>query len=190
MKQPSLEQRKEYLDIVGNSVSVVPVKGTKRSFRLRWMKPYTMERITMVWIERDLASAKVENAPDSLKDMVKEPYFAFKEAALMILNNDIKIRLFYWIYWRWLAFRYNETQMLPVIAEGKKKLPVMAHYAIMAFSKDMRTDVMKMTTREAEQFRAELLSETKQPSSKTSPSTEGRDGGSEGGSATSDTVVS
>ena len=190
MKQPTLEQRREYLDIVDDSVSVVPIKGTKRSFHLHWMKPYTMERITKVWIERDLASAKVENAPDSLKDLAKEPYFAFKEAALMVLNHDLKIRFFYWFYWRWLAFRYNETQILPVIAEGKKKLPVMAHYATMAFSLDMRTDVMKMTTKEAEQYRAELLSEMKPPSSKTSPSTGGRDGGSEGGSATSATVAS
>jgi len=190
MKQPTLEQRREYLDIVENSVSVVPIKGTKKSVRLRWMKPYTMERITKVWLERDLASAKAGTATESLKDLAKEPYFAFKEAALMILNHDLKIRFFYWLYWRWLSFRYNEVQILPIIAEGKKKLPVMAHYAIMAFSTDMRTDVMKMTTKEAEQYRAELLSEMSQPSSKTSPSTEGQGGGSDGGSATSDTVAS
>lgn len=190
MKQPTLEQRIEYMDIVNNSVSEVPIKGTKRKFHLRWMKPYTMERITKVWIERDLASAKASNAAESLKDLAKEPYFAFKEAALMILNHDLKIRFFYWFFWRWLAFRYNEPQILPVIAEGKKKLPVMAHYAIMAFSTDMRTDVIKMTTKEAEQYRAELVSEMNQLSSKTSQNTDAPAGGSEGGNATSDTVVS
>lgn len=168
MKQPNLFQRIEYLDIVNDSVSVVPIKGTKRNVRLHWIKPYTMERITKVWIERDLASAKADDAQSTLKDLAKEPYFAFKEAALMILNNDIKIRLFYGIYWRWLAFRYNEVQMLPIISTGKKKLPVMAHYAIMAFSTDMRTDMMKMTKTEAEQFRAELLSVANQLSSKSS----------------------
>ena len=190
MKQPSLLERIEYLDIVNNSVSVVPIKGTKRTVRLRWIKPYTMERITKVWIDRDLASAKVKDAPDSLKDLAKEPYFAFKEAALMILNNDLKIRIFYWFYWRWLAFRYNEVQMLPIISEGKKKLPVLAHYAVMEFSTGMRTDLMKMTKKEAEQYRAELLSAANQPSSKTSQSTEGPAGGSDGGSATSDTAAS
>ena len=190
MKQPTLEQRKEYLDILDNSVSVVPIKGTKRSFRLRWIKPFTMERITKVWMERDLASAKTNNATESLKDLVKEPYFAFKEAALMILNHDLKIRFFYWFFWRWLAFKYDEVQILPVIAEGKKKLPVMAHYAIMAFSTDMRTDAMKMTMKEAEQYRAELLSEMNPPSSKTSQSTEGHDGASVDGSGTSGTVAS
>ena len=190
MKQPTLEQRKEYMDIVENSVSVVPIKGTKRKVRLRWMKPYTMERITKVWIERDLASAKLDGGADVLKDLAKEPYFAFKEAALMILNHDIKIRLFYGLLWRWLAFKYNETQMVDIIAEGKKKLPLEAHFGTMAYSMDMRTDMVEMTKKEAEQYRAELLLEGKRRSSRTSPNTEGRDGGSDGGSGTSDTDAS
>ena len=190
MKQPTLEQRKEYQDILDDSVSVVPIKGTKRSVRLHWIKPYTMERITKVWIERDLAAAKIEKGSDVLKDLAKEPYFAFKEAALMILNNDIKIRLFYWFYWRWLAFRYNEVQMELIVEEGKKKLPLFAHYEIMAYSLDMRTDAMKMTIKEAEQYRAGLLSEMKPLLSKISQSMGDRDGGLGDGNAISDTDAS
>lgn len=190
MKQPTPEQRKEYLDIVENSVSVVPIKGTKRNVRIRWIKPYTMERITKVWLERDLASVRVEQGSDVLKDMAKEPYFAFKEAALMILNHDIKIRLFYGLYWRWLAFKYDETQMVDIISEGKKKLPLMAHYEIMAYSLDTRTDMMTMTKREAEQYRAELLSDARRLSSKTSQNTGSPVGGSADGSATSATAAS
>lgn len=159
----SLKQKKEYSDIVNDSVSIVPIKGTRRSVRLRWVKPYTMERITDIWLERDMASAKIEEATDVAKDLAKEPYFAFKEAALLILNNDIKIRLFYPLYWRWLAYRYDETQMVDIIAEGKKKLPLMAHFEIMAYSLDMRMDARKMTKKEADQYRAELLSAMKQP---------------------------
>ena len=178
------------MDIVNDSVSVVPIKGTKRSVRLHWMKPYTMERITKVWIERDLASAKIESGSSVLKDLAKEPYFAFKEAALMILNHDIKIRLFYGIYWRWLAFRYNETQIVDIIEEGKKKLPLMAHYATMAYSLEMREDMMQMTKKEAERYRAELLSEMRRLSAKTSPGTDSPGGASSDGSATSATGAS
>jgi hypothetical protein len=190
MKQPTLEQRKEYMDIVNDSVSIVPIKGTKKKYRIRWMKPYTMERITQVWIERELASAQIKEGEDVLKDLCKEPYFAFKEAALMILNHDIKIRLFYGIYWRWLAFRYNEAQIVDVVAAGKKKLPLMAHYETMAYSMDMRTDWMKMTMKEAEQYRAELLLEANRLSSKTSPNTGDRVGGSDDGNETSATGAS
>lgn len=190
MKQPSLQSRKEYADIVGDSVSVVPIRGTRRKVKIRWVKPYTMERLTAVWLERDLAAAKIEKGSDVLKDLAKEPYFAFKEAALLILNHDIKIRLLYPLYWRWLAFRYDETQIADVIEEGKKKLPLTAHYATMVFSMDMRTDLMKMTAKEAERYRAELLLEAKRLSSKTSPVTGDPVGGSSGGNGTSDTAAS
>ena len=190
MKQPTLKQRQEYNDIVENSVSVVPIEGTKRSFKLRWMHPYTIERLTKVWIERDIASANVSKSANALKDLAKEPYFAFKEAALMILNHDLKIRLFYGIFWRWLSIRYSEPQIVPVIAEGKKKLPLMARYETIIFSMDMRTDMIKMTTAEVEQYRAELLLGAKRLSAKTSPNTEGHDGGLAAGKETSDTGVS
>lgn len=173
------------MDIVEDSVSIVPIKGTKRTVRLRWMKPYTMERITKVWIERDLASAKIEGGADVLKDLCKEPYFAFKEAALMVLNHDIKIRLFYGIYWRWLAFRYSEEQITGIITEGKKKLPLMAHYEVMAFSMDIRTDWMAMTKKEARQFQAELLLDARRLSSRTSRPTDAPGGDSGDGSGIS-----
>lgn len=178
------------MDIVNDSVSLVPIPGTSKKVRVRWIKPYTMERLTALWIERELASAEVRNGSDVLKDLAKEPYFAFKEAALMVLNNDLKIRFFYPFYWRWLAHKYDETQVVGIIAEGKKKLPRWAHFETMAYSMDMRTDMMKMTTKEAEQYRQELLSAAKQHSSKSSQPTEGQDGDLAAGSGTSGTGAS
>lgn len=145
------------------------------------MHPGTIEKITKIWIERDLATAELNKGADVLKDLAKEPYFAFKEAAAYYLNHDIKLRLFWWILWRLWAFRYTESQMLPIIAEGKKKLPLSAHYEIMAYSMDTRTDWVTMTRKEAERFRAEQISALKQLSSKTSRPTESPDGGSESG---------
>jgi hypothetical protein len=169
MKQPSIDERIEYDSIVNNRPSEVRIAGRKRPVRLYWLKPYTLERLTEVWLERDMASAKIESDVDVAKDMLKEPYFAFKEAALMMLNHDIKIRLFYPLLWRHLARRYSEEQIAPIVAAGKKKLPLVAHYEIMAYSQDMRTDMIKMTKMEAEQYQAERLSALKQLSLKSSP---------------------
>ena len=184
MKQPDLEAKKKYLDIVNDAPTIVLIG--KRKFKIRWLKPYTLERLTKVWIERDLASANIDDAKNTTKDMLKEPYFAFKEAALMLLNHDIKIRLFYPILWRWLAHKYSETQIVRIVFEGKKKLPVMAHFETMAYSMDMRTDVMKMTKMEAEQYQAELQSVARQLSSKTSPLMAALVGASLSGNGTSD----
>ena len=190
MKQPNLESRLEYESIVSNSVTEVRIPGRKKPFKMRWLHPYTLECLTKVWLERDLASANIDTAEESIKDMLKEPYFAFKEAALMLLNHDLKIRLFYPLYWRHLARKYSEEEIAPVIAAGKKKLPLMAHYETMAYSMDMRTDMMKMTKMEAEQYQAERLSVANQLSSKTSPLMGVLGGVLAGGNGTSDTGAS
>lgn len=190
MNQPSVQSRADYGSIMNNVPSLVRIAGRKRPFRLYWLKPYTLERLTDVWLERDMASAQIREAEDVAKDMLKEPYFAFKEAALAILNDYWKIRLFYPLYWRFLARRYSEEQIAPVVLECKKKLPLTAHYEIMAYSKDMRTDMVKMTKMEAEQYQAELLSAQKRLSSKTSPLMGILGGVLGGGSATGGTGAS
>lgn len=181
MKQPTLAQRQEYIAHESAIPSRVRIPGTKRTITLREMHPGTIRFITKIWIERDLASAKIEKGADVLKDLAKEPYFAFKVAAAYYLNNDIKLRLFWPFLWRWWALRFTESQMLPIIQEGKKKLPLTAHYETMAFTMDTRTDWARMTTREAEQYQAEQVSALKRLSSKTSPPTGFPGGGSEGG---------
>lgn len=185
-----MQTRGDLADIMDNTPTTVQIPGTKKSVRMRWIKPYTLERLTRVWLERENATERINTGAEVLKDMAIEPYFAFKEAALMILNHDIKIRLFYGLYWRWLAHRYSENQILQIVEEGKKKLPLMAHYGIMVFTMDMRTDLMKMTKKEVEQYRAELLLVAKQHLSKTSQPTDVLDGGSSGGSVTSATAAS
>jgi len=181
MKQPNLEQRQEYVAHESAIPSKVIIPGTKKVIMLRELHPGTIEFVTKIWIERDLASVKVQDSVDVAEDLAKEPYFAFKEAAAYYLNHDIKLRLIWPFLWRWWAFRYTESQMVPIIKEGKKKLPLTAHYETIAYSMDMRTDWVKMTKKEAEQYQAEQASAFKQLSSKTSPPTASPVGGSDGG---------
>jgi hypothetical protein len=172
MKQPSISAQREYDEIVNNTPTTVAIPGTKKSVKLTGIKPYTIERLTKLWLSRDMAIQ--EDSSSALKDLCSEPYFAVKEACLFILNGYWKIRLFFPLMWRiWGKLRgYTEGQMIPIIQEGKKKLPLTAHWMNMAFSVDMRNDWMKMTTKEAKEYQAELLSEMKALSSKNSPNTE------------------
>ena len=93
-----------------------------------------------------------------------------------VLNSWWKINLFhrFLTFWWGKVKGYTDEQMLPIIQEGKKKLPLTAHWTNMAFSTDMRMDMVKMTKTEAEQYRAELLSVASQLSSKNSHATEGQ----------------
>ena len=171
MKQPDKQARRAYFESTKDKAEGVQIPGTKRIVKLRGLKPYTIERLTELWIERD--AVLPESSSDTLKSVCIEPYFSIKEAVLFTLNSFWKIKLLYALKWRiWAYLRgYTEEQMLPILKAGKKKLPLTAHWMNMAFCVDMREDWMKMTTKEAEQYRAELLSAAKELSAKNSPTT-------------------
>lgn len=175
MKQVDLQARQEYHEVVFDKPTIVAIPGTKKKVSLRGVKPYTLERLTQLWLKRDEASAPTDSA-STLKSMCVEPYFAVREALLFVLNDYWKIRLFFpFLSWWWGKVKgYTEEQMLPIILEGKKKVQLTAHWSVMAYSTDMRSDWIKMTKEEAEQYRAELLSVAKQLSSRSSPATEGQ----------------
>ena len=175
MKQANINTRLGFDSVVEDTPTIVPIPGTKKSVKLRGVKPYTLERITRLWLERD-ATAIPDDTASTLQSMCAEPYFAIKEALYFVLNSWWKIKLFHGImtFWWGKVKGYTEDQMLPIIMEGKKKLPLSAHWMIMTYSSDMRTDMVKMTKKEAEQFRAELHSVASRLSSKSSHVTEGQ----------------
>lgn len=195
MKQPDIKARREYFDnVVEDIPEKVRIPGTGKTVRVTGMKPYTMRRLTRLWLERDDMESAKEDSSETMRSLCREPYFAAKEAALIVLNGYWKIRLFWPFLWRWWALwrGWTESQYTPIIAAGKKKVPLTAHWTNMAFSVDMRTDWMTMTRKEAELYRAELLSAASQLSSRSTPSPEGQDGSSSGlsGSGTGSTTAS
>ena len=165
--QVSQNGQEEYDSIVNDLPTIVRIPRTDRKVRIKWIKPYTLERLTRLWLERGRMQ-KAEDSSETLKSMCEEPYFAIKEAVIFTLNDAFKLKFLYPVKWRIWAYlhEYTEDQMQPIIAEGKKKLPLTAHWLNMASSVDMRTDWMRMTKKEAEQYRAELLSEANLPSSR------------------------
>lgn len=180
MKRPDIKARREYQDIVSDIPTRVTIPGTRRTVSLRGVKPYTLERLTRLWQKREIAAG--DDSASVLRSMCAEPYFAVREAVLFTLNSYWKIRLLYRLKsWWWGKVRgYTDSQMLPIIQEGKKKLQLTAHWTVMAYSTDMRSDLMKMTKKEAEQFQAELLSAAKLLSSRSSRATGAQDGSSSG----------
>ena len=173
MKQVDTTARIESGEVAFNLPTKVTIPGTKKIVSLRGVKPYTIEKLTQLWLERDAVS-HTDSSEGTLKSLCIEPYFAVKEALLFVLNDYWKIRLFHPILsWWWGKIKgYTEEQMTPIILEGKKKLPLIAHWTNMVYSVDMRNDWVKMTETEAEQYRAELLSAAKLLSSKNSLATE------------------
>jgi len=172
--KPDTKAKQEYMGIALDAPTEIRIPGTRKTVRIRGIKPYTLERLSLLWQEREMSAG--EDSASVLKSMCLEPYFAVKEAILIVLNDFWKIRILYRpLVWWWGKVKgYTDGQMLPIIQEGKKKLQLTAHWTVMVYSTDMRNDQMKMTKKEAEQYQAELLLAAKRLSSKNSPATEGQ----------------
>lgn len=172
--QPGAAARAEYCKAAFDIPDAVRIPGTRRVVRVRGVKPYTLERLTRLWLERD--AAVPDDSADTLRSACAEPYFSVKQAALFVLNGFWRINLLFPLLWRWWAYvrGYTEEQMTPVIAAGKKKLPLMGHWTNMVLSVDMRTDWMTLTRKEAEQYQAERLSAARPRSSRSSRATGSR----------------
>lgn len=158
MEQPTIQDEKELMDINDDAKTIIEIPRSKKKYKIGYMKPYAQERFTKFILEAE------PEAPNSelsvLIDIKKRSRLHHKSAAIIILNNWFKIKLFYPILWRWLFFvkEYTADQLTPIIIEGKKKMQVQAYSVNMAFLAMMMETVKTMTTKEAKAYQAELLS--------------------------------
>lgn len=125
MNQPELATRIKLAQIEANKVEVVSIPGSKRKLKIGFLHDYTVQKITELLLEREEIEEAARNGDsnDVMRSAVKHPYFSIKMAALAVLNDPLKIALFYPLKWRWWAFvrRYNESQIASVTMAIQKK---------------------------------------------------------------------
>ena len=87
-----------------------------------------------------------------------------KICVCILLNNIWKIRLLYWIYWRWLYYikDVDISDVLRVLDVSKKKIPSNAFSLATILATGMTDVMMTMTRSEAKAIQAEQAGE--QPS--------------------------
>lgn len=140
MNQPELSTRILLAQLEANKSEYVTIPGSRRKLKIGFLHDYTVQKITELLLEREEIekAAKDGNSDDVMRSAVKHPYFSIKMAALAVLNNPLKIALFYPLKWRWWAFvrKYNEAQMASVTTAIQKKnhgllRDVLSHYHIL-----------------------------------------------------------
>lgn len=100
-KEPTRGDERKLQEVRTNAKSVI--QWGKIKFRIGWMRPYTLERITGLVLNGN------------------EHKIPAKVSALVLLNGFFLIHLFYPFLWRWL-YHYVPSEVLSeIIAEGKKK---------------------------------------------------------------------
>lgn len=175
---PELAARLALDDIRNNKPDVVAIPRSRKKIRLRFVKPYTLERITSELLRKETLEEEAKKGDGNalLRSAAKEPYYNTRLAALFVLNGYWKIKLFFPFLWRWWAYvrQWDEEQVGTILqAAQKKTLDLSTRLWINTKSAAaMRTDLMIMTKGEVEQYLQGLGSDEKRPSSRTSQATE------------------
>ena len=137
--QPDIDQEKELNSLIENGVSEVKIPGTNRVYRLRWLKHEATRKITSI----------LHNMKDGDDDKI-----SCKAAAAIVLNDFWKIKFLYWLLWRWFYYvrQYTDNQLLPLILEGKKKVPLKGFLSTTMLVIEMRDTIMTMKKGEVHRF--------------------------------------
>jgi hypothetical protein len=153
IKQPSAAARALLDDVVSDSADDVCIAGTKKVYRIRWMKWGTRRKITQIMQSREFSD---------------EWLFIYKVTACVILNGYWRIKFLFPLLWRWLAYvrQYNEDQLAPVIEMGKKKVPVNNYYLSTISAIGMTDLMMTMTKAEADRILHEQVTARDTPAEK------------------------
>lgn len=165
-KQPSAKDEQELLDI--NEDRTTLAKILNKSYKIKYLKPYTTEKVTRILVEARVAISDEMTEMEALKAMEERSRSIHKCAAYIILNRTFKIWLLHGILWRYFYFikEYDYKDLMEVVETGKKKIRLLEFLAVTVSLETMKETKMMMTRREAKPFLQELFQEYGQASEK------------------------
>lgn len=145
-----------------NEATEVTILGTNKRYKLRWLKNGQIEKLSRVILRADGKTGKEED--NILKQVISDNKLACKVAAIYLLDGWFKLKLRYWLLWRWFYYvkDYSADQLHPLLEEGKKKVPLMQFLGATMSLIGAKDTLMQMRTEEAERILHELS--TAQPS--------------------------
>ena len=137
VEQPSVELQKVLDEIMEAEPEKVVFMGRKRT--IGWLHKGTIRKFTHVMLKEN----------DEWKKSVKL-------CAVVLLNGCFRLKLLYWLYWRWLYYVKDPdaVDILRVVDAAKKKIPSAACSLLTILATGMTDVMMTMTSAEARATRA------------------------------------
>lgn len=154
IEQPSLESQRTYASMRDNDATVVPVLGTKKKYKIRWLKKGQINKLSRLLIRKSGTDEK-DGANDSPLDAIYEDSkLTCKAAAIYILDGYWKLKFRYWFLWRWFYYirQYDDVQLQAILTEGQKKTPLTPFLIATMLLTEARVSLMNMRTEEAERI--------------------------------------
>lgn len=86
----------------------------KKKYKLKRMNNAVSARVDRLVAERESCLSVSSDKRDLLINLSKNRTLIPKTLALMILHSWVKVTFFYWIYWRYLNYKYSMNDMLSI----------------------------------------------------------------------------
>ena len=168
IEQPSVESQRTYASMRDNDATVVGILGTKKTYKIRWLKNGQIERLSRLLIRKGATDDKDGENDSSLDAVIEDSKLACKAAAIYILDGYWKLKFRYWYLWRWFYYirQYDNVQLQELLEEGKKKVPLTQFLLTTMSLTGVRGTLMNMRTEEAERILQELASAQRQETEK------------------------
>ena len=158
IKQPSVEAQRNYASIRDNDATVVSILGTKKKYKIRWLKNGQIDKLSRLIIRKGDTDNKDGEKDNPLDSVLEDSKLACKAAAIYILDGFWKIKFRYWFLWRWFYYirQYDNVQLQDLLDAGKKKVPLAPFLMTTMSLTGARATLMNMRTEEAERILQEL----------------------------------
>ena len=168
IEQPGVEAQRTYASMRDNDATVVGILGTKKKYKIRWLKNGQLDKLSRLLIRKGDTDDQDGQKDSPLDAIIDDSKLACKAAAIYILDGYWKIKFRYWFLWRWFSYirQYDNAQLQPILDEGKKKVPLMQFLMSTMSLTGARATLMTMRTEEAERTLQELATAQQEATAK------------------------
>lgn len=168
VEQPSVESQREYVSLRDNDATIVPIPGTKKKYKIRWLKNGQIERLSRLLIRKGDTDNEDGSKDSPLDAIMEDSKLACKAAAIYILDGYWKLKFRYWFLWRWFYYirQYDNDQLQGILEEGKKKVPLMQFLMTTMSLTAAKATAMNMRMEEAERTLQELATAQREATEK------------------------
>ena len=162
IKEASAEMQKKQFEI--DSDIPFNVKLGKKTYKVKHLKEWVGRRFSYEIAKKNsLLKSESENY-DQLKSLNEVGSLPSKCLSIAILNNWIKIKLFHWIFWRYISIRHTQSEINKAINDISGALELEVFFYNIASLENLNQLRIKMTQVEALQYRQEQVLAQKQTS--------------------------
>ncbi|MFR9165952.1 MAG: hypothetical protein ACLVKO_06950 [Dysgonomonas sp.] len=140
------------------------LKLGKHTYKVPYLKDWVGNRISYEIAKKNEVLAEDNDPKAVIHSMKVTGDLPAKVISLAILGSWIKIKLFHWFFWRYITVTTTKSEQKLALEQIVDSLELSVFFYNIISIENMNQLKMKLTKVEASQYRAELLSGSRQTS--------------------------